>query len=412
MDKKKELMSYLLKAKGILSPADQEAEIAKMAAACPAATAADKGLTTDIDKAYETMMIEQGTQAPTQVAPKVGSQPVAVASSEELAHIQKTLVDQSSQRAAASQGSSIEQLVLDRPAPADIIPAGTKGAIVQKSWDGIMAKIETGEYVVCEDDGEEVDADKRIASKTNFEALKAAVAAGTPVNVYIGKQSFSELGYIANLANANGAGSTLKQMTREDMLNYVVLETAGYILSSDKKPGVKLRYTQGTTNANDPGARKPGKTVLATANKKAAIEAGSYVVSRTVNSEAEETNLKSDLCFRVAVNTEGGKPVMLADGVTQKKRTIRVPVKASVPGTTRDPKFVDVFGTGIRESNANLTDVPTGDQIKKITEAQRNAIASLRAKANAVDTMSEMAQFKDKLSAFDAPAAQAPVAAI
>lgn len=231
--KKKELAQYLLTAKGILNPADQEAEMAKMAAACPAATAADKGLTTDIDKAYETMLIEKGAQAPTEIAPKSGSQPAPVASSAELAQIQKTLVAQSAQRASASQNTSIESYVLDRPAPADVIPAGTKGLIVQKSWDSIMAKIESGEYVVCDDDGESVDADKRIASKTNFEALKAAVAGNTPVAVYIGKMSYSPLGYIVNVANANGSGTTARQMTREDLLNYIVLETAGYILSSE-----------------------------------------------------------------------------------------------------------------------------------------------------------------------------------
>lgn len=407
MDKQKVLAEYLLKQKGILNPADQEAEIAKMAAACPAATAAEKGLTTDLDKAYETYLIETGAQNPTAIAPKSTSQPAVGVSSAEALQIQKTLMAQNTQRQAVSQNTSIDAYVFDRPAPQDIIPAGTKGAIVEKSWNTLMAKIDSGEYIVCENDGEEVDADKRIASKSNFEALKAAQAAGQLVDVYVGKMSTAPIGYIVNVANQTGANVTKKQMKREDLKNFLILETAGYILSSDTKPGAKLRYTESSTSNTVAGKVTGGKTVLADANKKAAVEAGSYEVSRSVDSEAVETTLKSALNFRVQV-VKNGKVEMKGDGVTPKTRTIRVSVTASVPGTTRKPEFVDTFGTGIRESNTDLSAVPEGKQLDKINEAQRNAIAALRAKANSVTEMSEVAHLSDKLAAFDAPKAQAP----
>ena len=63
MNKKQELASFLI-SQGIVSPADQAAEIAKMAGQCPTALAAEKNLTTDEDKAYEVMLIQTGSANP------------------------------------------------------------------------------------------------------------------------------------------------------------------------------------------------------------------------------------------------------------------------------------------------------------------------------------------------------------
>jgi len=402
--KKSELASYLVKSKGLLNPADQDAEIKKMAEQCPAATAADKGLVDDVDKAYEVMQITLGgAVSPTATQAPSATQPTPSITAAEELQISKTLLAQNQERAAVSANSTIESLVLDRPDPKDIIPAGTKGTIVEKGWNSLMEKIEDGTYTVMADDGEDVDAEKRIASTTNFNALKAAFEAKQPVDVYVGSLNKKPIGYIINKGTAVGAANAPIQMTRENLEQFLVMDTAGYILASDTKPGAKLRYVKGKADPTNPGKSTQGKTILADANKTAAIEAGSYEVSREKTTTLASTGCKSALQIRVKV-----KGKTMSDGVTPLVRTIRVSLKADLPTLERKAKFIDVFGTGIRESNSDLTEIPSGDQAKKIAEAQRNAIAQLRQKASDPALVGELAGIADKLAAFDQAPAQAP----
>lgn len=407
--KKSELASWLVMNKGMLNPADQEAEITKMAAQCPEATAAEKGLVDDVDKAYEVMQIMKGgnTTAPTQTQTPAVTAPTSSISAAEELQISRTLLAQSQDRAAVSANTTIEALVLDRPDPKDIIPAGTKGVIVEKSWKSLMTKIDDGTYTVLADDTEAVEESKRIASTTNFNALKAAFEAGTAVDVYIGGLNKKPIGYIVNKGTAVGAGNAPVQMTREMLEQFLVMDTAGYVVASETKPGAKLRYVKGKTDINNPGKTTQGKTILADANKKAAIEAGSYEISREKTTTLESTGCKSALQFRVSV-----KGKFMKDGVTPQTRTIRVSLKADLPTLERKAKYVDVFGTGLREANGDLTEVPTGEQAKKINEAQRNAIAQLRQKANDPTMLGDLAGIQEKLAAFDAPASQAPTAVL
>lgn len=406
--KKSEIASWLVKTKGLLNPADHEAEIAKMAAQCPEATAQEKGLQDDVDKAYEVMLIMQGTAVnPTATQTAVATQPTSTVSAAEELQISKTLLAQNQDRAAVSANSTIEALILDRPDPKEVIPAGTQGVIVEKSWKSFMEKIEKGDYTVLPDDGEDVEAAKRVASTTNFNTLKAAFEAGNKVDVYIGELNKKPIGYLINMGTAVGSSNSPVTKTREQVEQFLIMDTAGYILASDTKPGVKLRYVKGKPDASNPGKSTQGKTILADANKKAAIEAGSYEVSREVTSTIKTTGCKSALQIRVKV-----KDKFLRDSVTPQTRLVRVSLNADLPTLERKAKFVDTFGTGERESNSDLTEIPTGDQAKKIAEAQRNAIAQLRQKANDPALVGDLAGLTDKLAAFDAKPAQAPGAVI
>lgn len=394
-EEKKNALGQMLLAKGILTPSDVEAEISKMASSCPEATAAEKGLTTDVDKAYEVMMIQNGTVAPTSTT-AVSTQPTRGVSAAEQKQINMTLIAQQGERSAVSNNSSVDKYVFDRPAPADYIPAGTKGIIPAESWK----KIEE------EWGGKVLDDDDEIASKTNFNTLKAAAEAGTPVDVYVGKMSTKAIGYIINKGSAVGASSQPTQMTREQAENFLALETAGYILSSDVKPGLKLRYIKEHASKSKPGTLVPAKTVLADANKKAAVEAGSYVISREASSESKETGLKTALCFKV----DTGKPKRNGQGNII--RTIRVTAKATVPVLERKSEFVEVFGTGKKESNKDLGVIPTGKQLENITLAQQAAIIDLRAKLADPTAIATVGQYSDKLKAFDVQGGVTPGANI
>lgn len=411
LNKKSQLATWLVKNKGIIVPEQQDTEIVKMAAQCPVATATEKGLVDDVDKAYEVMLIQTGAGSvdPTATSAPAVTSPVSAISAAESLQISKTLLAQQQDRAGVSANTTIEMLILDRPAPSEIIPAGTKGVIVEKGWKSFLAKIEgpNPEYKVLPDDGEEIDAAKRIASTTNFNTLKAAFEASTAVDVYVGGLNKKPIGYMVNKGTAVGAGSSPVQMTREQLEQFLVMDTAGYVIASETKPGAKLRYVKGRPDPSKPGQSTAGKTILADANKKAAIEAGSYDVSREKTTEVETTTCKSALQIRVEVI---GKT--LSDGVTPKTVTKRISLKADLPTLDRKPVYVDVFGTGIRETNSDLQEIPTGEQAKKISEAQRNAIAALRQKASDPAMLSDLAEIADKLAAFDTQATQSPAAVV
>lgn len=396
--KRAELANYLVRSKGLVNPVEQDEEIKRMAAQCPEATASEKGLTTDIAKAFEVMNITTGANvAPTATqAPVAAVQPInAVTAAEELS-ITKALASQREQRAAVSGNSAIDMLLLDRPAPEDIIPAGTKGTIVKTSWENLMKKIDSGEYTVRPDDGEDVEAEKRVASTTNFNQLKAAFESNSEVEVYIGKLSTRPIGYIVRKGSVTGTADKTEQMTRDNLEKFLIVDTAGYILASESKPGVKLKYIKAKADTKNIGKVKPGRTILADANKKRAIEAGSYDITRQKTTDTIATSCKSKLNFKVTV-----KDKFMKDGVTPLVRTVRVTLTAVLPVLERKEKYLDVFGTGERESNDDLTQVPTGDMAAKINNAQMKAIAILRQKQNDPASISELADIADKLKAFD-----------
>lgn len=384
-EKKEALASYLV-TKGILTPQDVDAEIVKMAATIPAATATEKGLVDDVDKAYEVMMISKGSVAPANTG-DIMVQPTAGISAAEKIAINKTLIAQQAERTAVSTNTTIEKYILDRPAPSEQIASGTTGIIKPETWKKIEEQ--WGGKVLADDE--------ECKSTSNFAELKAAAEGGKPVLVYIGKQATKAIGYFVNKGSVTGSSNTPVQMAREEMENFLILETAGYILASGTKPGAKLRYIKEQASKQVPGQFIPAKTVLADANKKAALEAGAYEVSREVTSEKKETGCKSDLCFKV----DTGKAKSNGNGNII--RTVRVTVTAEIPTLARKVAFVDTFGTGEKISNANLETAPEGKQLANISKAQQYAIASLRAKSNDPEGYNEVARFADKLKAFDAP---------
>ena len=387
--KKQELAQFLI-TKGIIVPADVEAEITKMAGYLSTAIAEQKGLTTDIDKAYETMLTEKGqtsSVSPTQTTAVV-SQPTETISAAEKLAITKTLLAQKQDRQNVSANTSCDKLILDRPAPADYIPAGTKGVISAETWQKIEEKWA----------GRVLEDDEEVASRTNFEILRAAAKAGTPVDVHIGSLNKKAIGYMMSIGSVTGASNQQKPMTREQATNFVVLETDGYILAGEQTPGLKLRYIKPTASKTEPGKFTEAKTVLAEANKNNAIEAGNYIVSKKVDgTNVKEVGVKTALCFKV----DTGKPKANgSDGNII--RTVRVTVKANIPQLVRIPELIDVFGTGERNTNSDLKTIPEGKMLMNIAQAQQHAIADLRRKLNDPEQYTAVSDLADSLKAFEA----------
>lgn len=396
--KQQELAQYLI-TKGIIAPADIQAEITKMAGYLAPAVAEQKGLSTDLDKAYEVMLTEKGSAAPapTQTS-SVVTQPTETISAAEKVAITKTLLAQKQDRMNVSANSSCDKLILDRPDPKDQIPAGTTGVITPETWEKIEQK--WGGHVLPDDD--------EIPSTTNFEKLRAAAKNGQAVEVYIGSLNKKAIGYLMSIGSVTGSANQQKQMTREDASNFLVLNADGYVLAGENTPGLKLRYIQAKASKTEPGKYTEAKTVLAEANKQAAIDAGNYLISREVNkSDMKEVGCKSALCFRV----DTGKAKQNGEGNII--RTVRVTVKANIPQLTRKAEFIDTFGTGEKVSNADLKTAPEGKQAADIAKAQQHAIAALRKKLNDPEKYSEVAGVADALKAFEAaPTSAAPTVAM
>ena len=388
-EQKRQEVAKFLASKGIIAPADVEAEIGKMAGMLAASVAEQKGLTTDVDKAYEVMMTEKGASAPaaTQTTAVVAQPTDTVSAAEKLA-IQKKLLSEKQDRAAVSANTTVEKLILDRPDPAEQIKAGTTGIIKPETWDNIEKKWA----------GKVLPDDEEIASTTNFEKLRAAAKAGQAVEVYIGSLNKKAIGYLMNIGTSVGSGNAPKQMTREDVNTFLIMNADGYVLAGETTPGLKLRYVKAKADKKNPGKFTEAKTVLAEANKNAAIEAGNYLVSREVDmANVKETGVKSALAFRV----DTGKPKANGDGNIIK--TVRVTVTANIPTLVRKKDFIDTFGTGEKVSNGDLKAIPEGKQAQDISLAQQHAIASLCKKLNDPEKFQEVSGIADQLKAFSAP---------
>lgn len=384
-EKRKKLGQYFA-SKGKLTPPEQDEALQTYAKMCTENIAKQYGCETDVDKAYQMYLIEiQGSQAPAPTATSdVAVQPTDGISAAEKVQISKTLAQQKGDRVTVSNNSAIESYVFDKPAPSEQIPAGTKGTINKDSWKKIEEKYKDK---VCPDDD-------TLKSRTNFETLKKAAETDTPVEVYIGELNTKPIGYIVKKGNAVGTQQAAVQMTKAALHDYLVLETAGYILASDTKPGARIKYAAQKPSTTKPGQIIPAKTLVADANKKKAVEAGSYVISREVSKEVEPTVCKAALAFKV----DTGEKKSNSDGNVIK--TIRVSLKADLPKLVRKADYIDVFGTGDKVSNANLETVPEGKMATNISQAQQYAIAQLRQKLQDPIAYAGVQEYSDKLAAF------------
>lgn len=406
-EQKSQLVSYLI-GKGFILPDQQEAEIKKLAATVPEATVAEKNLDNDEAKAYEAMLILTGAQGGAPATQKTQNAadktaPVSGVSAAEQMNITKKLSAQQATRELVSKNTTIQGYIFDRPAPSEVIKAGTKGEIVAKSFQALKKKVDEGKLIVCPDDDETVDASKRIASATNWDTLCKAFDAKQPVDVYVGELSTKPIGYTIIKGSANGKTGQAEQITRDDLMTFIALDTLGYVQATDRTPGVKLKMI--TVADKTPGAPRKYKTVMSDHNKKAAIESGSYQISREVIEETQTVTCKSALQVRFEDPT-----TKAADGVSNKKVTKRISVSAVVNKTQRKAEFVDVFKSGDAAAQQALIEPPTAEAQQKILAAQAQYIAQVRMSAG--DPNSRLQQVyaanADKLAAFDMPGGSAP----
>lgn len=393
-----ELASYAF-TQGIVAPTEVENFVKKMATACPDAVVKEKNLDSDVAKAYEAMMIEKGQNSPDiHQTSAVAASPAPAATAEETQAIRSRLANEHSSLLAVSQGTVIETIVLDKPEPKELIGAGTKGTINEKSWKTIMEKYDGK---VLDDDPD--DAPNPIKSRTNFNALKAAFESGQQVAVYIGKGSARPVALKVRKPASAGAGGAMQTMSMANFENFVVLETAGFVMATENTVGAKLRYIKAAPDKRNPGQIKQARAVLALSNKQKAIEAGNVDVSRTVTSEIKENaSCKSELCFRV----DTGKPKQNGSGNIT--RTVRVTVNAPVKCTVRKGEYVEELGTGDNKSGAgDLLTVPDKKAMEAINKAQVVKIADLRSRVASGDDFDLQVKYGDALSAFGTTAAPA-----
>lgn len=395
---KRALAQYAF-AQGYVAPEDTEKFIDQMAAACPPAIVTEKNLTDRIAKAYEAMLIEQGKNTiDVHAAAPATAMPAAAVTAEESQAIRNHIAQEFQSLVNVSQGTVIKKLVFDNVSPSEVIAAGTKGTINEKSWKSIMEKYANS---VMDDDPD--DAPNCVKSRSNFAALKQAFEAGTPVEVHVGKPSNRVSAVDVQKPATAGSGATSQIMNMQDFENFVTLETAGYVMATEATPGAKLRYIKETTDKRDPGTVKPARSVLALTRKQQAIEAGNVDVSRTVTTEIKENAAcKSELCFRI----DTGKAK--AKGPGNVTRLIRVTVNAPVKGTTRKPEYIPALGSvGASKGAGDLLTVPSQKDMEKISRAQVTNIAALRNRIMASDDFNAQAKYGDALKAFGVQSAPA-----
>lgn len=359
MPNKKEAVEAYILNQGIIDEAQIQAEIKKMADQLAPATAAEKGLTTDIDKAYETMMImtngASASPAVTQSAPT--SAPTVQATAAEQAALNNSILQNFEEKLAVGQNSRIVKYLLSRPAPASYIPENTMGTVVAESWNKIQEKINSGVYRVL-DDYTDPKTNELVKSKSNYDALVQAATNGTPVAVYRGAQSTRPQGYVIMLSSGAGAGGQEQTFTRDDAMQLLIWKCNGYLGQKDQ-PTIRLKTVKGRTDPNKAGQQTQSKTVMTDYNKSILIQAGGVDTIRKAGPETKEMTLKSDLSFRVE------EPGALTSKGVAKKRLIRPSVTATAPVLVIGAEYVEKFG----QTKKDGSEAPTSpEQIKDMAK--------------------------------------------
>jgi len=378
---KKAALSKFLYSKGIVLDADVNAEIAKMASQLPKATAAEKGLTTDIDKAHEVMLITQGqATAPTKTQKSGGAVlPAVTMSAADTRAMNEQLKKESKDRRYNSKAASVEKLILDKPFAADYIPAGTTMIIdSDTAFNAVDAALKKPGYEFAND-----------AAKQTYDNLKAAAANKTPVPVNTEGKSYRAAGYTINVPTDKGTEP--RMMTRDQALQYITLNTDGYILSDGNKMGLKLRLTKPRRDAE--GQDIPPKTILAEANKDEAKKAPLF--TRVATQEKHTATVKSAQYIEIKTDK------MKRDNTGYIVRKYRISGKAEIPVLQRAAEFVDVFGSGESGSSKLLDRAPEGKQLENIHMAMRYSLADMIVQS-ASDLEGKYADIEDRLAAFKA----------
>ena len=389
------ITTHLMKEEGVIAPADVDRRIAELASQCPAAYEAE--CPTDVAKAYKVLQITNKNVPANPAETQTGiSEPVPQMTAQESKDIAKKLYNQK-ERVTVSRNSSIVKYVFDKPAPAELIQAGATGIIKKDSFQKVLDKISNGSYKVLADDED-------CASTTNFETIKKAFEGDGKLEIYIGDLNKRPEAYIVKKGTVAGTdGETV--LTREQLKDFLVLETQGWIVSGENAPSVIIKYVEPKANANatSVGATvKPGRTVIVDKNKAAAVEAGLFDISKEVTSESAKATVKSKLAFKVETNE------VKANG-DKKVRTIRVALETQLPVLKRKDAYVEALGTGEKSTNSNFTEMPTKEQLEKIQTAQKKAIWALKQEcANSETSAERTAVLEEKLKDFLADGNKGP----
>lgn len=379
MDKKEIVDQYLLQNGFIKEEAMQE-ELHRMAEQCPPATAAEKGLTTDYDKAYETYLILTKQQTvggapaaamnPATTMAAV-SQPTSTATAAETAAVSAAILNSFQDKLTAGMNSKIQLYLLGRPAPSAYIPEGTTGVIKAESWNkSIQSKIDSGAYRVLDDytkDG------KVIKSKSNYEALKAAVENGTPVAVHVGPLGTRPVGYVLNLGATGADGSSVQTVTRQEAQQILTWKVNGY-LGEENGAALRLKTVASRTDKNNPGRAQAMKTVMVDVNKKTKIESGAYEAVREVSETRKPMTLKTELSFKVEDTTK------MTGAQKHPTRVIRASVTVELPTL----RLVDKYAEKFQKKGVDLSIPPTSAE-DMVLMSQVIAAARLEATSREAD---------------------------
>lgn len=358
------------------------------------------------------MLIQNGSAqvSPTATTGLPGtSSPVSSMSAEERTAITTTLASTLETRQHISESSSIETVIIDRPAPSTYIDANLTGLIKKTSIDNVQKKFDEKKWELLPDD-------KDCPSTTNWNTLKQAFANNTAVNIHVGNMSTRAIGFMVKKGTANEQASAQPVlMNTKDLYQFLAVDAAAYIKSQDGKAGAQLRLTRAKVDKKNANSALKEKAVVSVVNTKQVFQKdsdGNYLptgngfdVSQEVDKEAGTKNksLKSELAFKVRLLDQDQKK----DG-EYRVAVKRVSVEVPVPQLTRKAQYVDKFGIpGV--TNKDLADTPSQDQMSKIMKAQTQAIHDLKDKLKSGEDVVALAPLQASLAAFDTNTAKADV---
>ena len=372
---------------GIVMPADIDREISELAKTYPVASAKEEGIESDVVAcAYKAFMImNKQNNAGTSVVPVSVAAPTTVSAADKQ-KVGKVIQAQQKDRIKTTNATTINTLIIDKPAPVEYIPAGTTIVFTGDAKAAMLTKLAKDEAKVVADTDD-------FKSRSNYDALVLAVTNETPIEVSISdKNPMKPIGVNMDTLDSTGAGAVSRVQSIEKLREFLTMDAAGYVAPRAGKPGCRLKKVSASASAGTTGKVKKDRTVVAFVDKKEAIQSGAYVIA----SRKDETGAKAKrtvrslLTYKITTDNivaKTGQPKLSTKAVTQSQELPALQYETAYAELQPKSKAADPF-----------SDI---DVLKNIAEAQQLEIINIQKLCDETNGTGVSASTKTKLESFE-----------
>ena len=345
----------------------------------------------DKEEPAETVPSLQDVEAKSEAVTKPA---VSMISAEQREVIEERLRVLQEDNAAYAEKTVINKLIADRSSTKELF--GTAATFIPDQ-DKAKALLDKYRGLVVDEKDEQLE-DGQKSSAVIFKELEDAITAKTPLHIRVS----DKISKIIGVNITTGDGQTV-QMTMEDLKEYMLFMTNGFVAAHDGLPGAQ---TSTTTKQEKKDAVKITQARVRLLNRKETEEQKNIEVSTEKDGTTMSMyNVRSDLSFKVYV-MDGQNKVLKNPGSAKpvyKLRTISIPGRIEAPKLVRKSAYVEKFPLQDPVLYASGKQAPVGKAAENLREKHIEALASF---VNTVNPKDVSADIRARLEAFKSPEAK------